>query len=210
MEDLDRRGCSSDSRLVGVAERRAALTDRLIRPLGLTHTGPNPRPINWAACRAQIALRLLRLCGSEPHAERTGATFDASGLNRASIDADLAVGYARRWGRQLWPAGLFGPMRPEQHLTELCASAGLVASASDVARFSMALDSGKLLKEATTARAFSPAIDRARGTPTFGLGWFLQQLQGLSLAWQFGQAFREFSADHQDSGSAGGVRGARD
>jgi hypothetical protein len=80
-------------------------------------------------------------------------------------------------------------MHPEQHLTELYASAGMVASAADVARFSMALDEGKLLKASTVARTLKPAIGTVGRTPTFGLGWFVQDVRGVSLAWQFGQAF---------------------
>lgn len=78
-------------------------------------------------------------------------------------------------------------------MTDLFASAGLVASAGDVAQFSVALDEGRLLKASTLARAFRPAINSVRRTPTFGLGWFLQEAQGLSLAWHFGQAFESSS-----------------
>ena len=90
-------------------------------------------------------------------------------------------------------AGLFGPMRPEQHLTDLFASAGLVASAVDVARFSIALDQGALLRPSTLARAYRPAIEAAGATPKFGLPWFLQEYRGSALAWQFGQTFESSS-----------------
>lgn len=84
-------------------------------------------------------------------------------------------------------------MRPEQHLTDLFASAGLVASAGDVLRFSMALDQGKLLTASTLTRAYRPAIDTSTKTPLFGLGWFVQRYDGLSLVWHFGQAFESSS-----------------
>jgi CubicO group peptidase (beta-lactamase class C family) len=167
----------------------AEFADRIVRRLGLDHTGPNPRDIDHAACRAQLVQVLLGVCGTPQHAGRVSETFIASGFDRQSLEAGLAIGYARAWGRQLWPAGLLGPMRPAQHLTELFASAGLVASATDVARFSIALDEGRLLKQTTLARAFEPAIGPASTTPMFGLGWFVQKTRGLSLAWQFGQAF---------------------
>ena len=166
----------------------------MVRKLALEHTGPNPRDVDWSACRTQVVLRVLNLCGTEQQAERGREAFAQSGLDRKPLDANLATGYARRWGRQLWPAGLFGPMRPEQHLTGLFASAGLVASAVDVARFSIALDEGKLLKPSTLARALTPAISSALSTPpAFGFGWFLQEHHGLSLAWHFGQAFESSS-----------------
>ena len=165
----------------------AELTDRIVRRAGLAHTAPNPREVDGAACRAQLSSRLLRMCGAEGQPELARDTFLASGLDRASIDRTLAIGYAHEWGRQLWPAGLFGPMRPEQHLTSLFASAGLVASATDVLRFSIALDRGTLMTSSTLERMYTPALSQT-GSPTFGLGWFLQQYEGQSLAWQFGQA----------------------
>jgi CubicO group peptidase (beta-lactamase class C family) len=171
----------------------AALTDRIVRKLGLTHTAPNPQEFDRAACRAQLAARVLGVCGTEAQAERARQTFSASGLDRRSVEADLAVGYARQWGRQLWPAGLIGPMRPERHLTDLFASAGLVASAGDLLRFSIALDQGALLSQSSLVRMYTPSIGQAGEGPTFGMGWFLQRHQGLSLAWHFGQAFESSS-----------------
>ena len=171
----------------------AELTDRIVRRLRLEHTAPNPREINRDACRSQLSSRLLNLCGTAEQAEHARGTFAASGLDRRAADRDLAVGYARRWGRHLWPAGLFGPMRPAPPLTDLFASGGLVASAVDVARFSIALDQGVLLQKPTLARTFQPAIETAGATPKFGLPWFLQEYRGSLLAWQFGQAVESSS-----------------
>jgi len=188
----DARAYGDLTRVVERASGRrfaAEITDRIVRRLHLAHTGPNPRDVDRDACRAQLASWILQLCGTEEQAIRARGTFAASGLDRAAIDADLAIGYARAWGRQFWPAGLFGPMRPEQHLTDLFASAGLVASAGDVLRFSIALDRGVLLHEPTRERMYAPTLDRAASGPIFGLGWFLQDYRGLRLAWHFGQAF---------------------
>jgi CubicO group peptidase (beta-lactamase class C family) len=167
----------------------AELSDRIVRRLGLQHTGPNPRDFDWAACRSSLALVALRMCGSADEARRWRDTFNASGLDRAGLDANLATGYARRWGRQLWPAGLFGSMYPEQHLTSLFASAGLIASASDLARFSNALDDGLLLKDSTRARAFTAVRTPAGDVLPYGLGWFVQPHSAGMLVWHFGQAF---------------------
>ena len=59
---------------------------------------------------------------------------------------------------------------------------------NDVVRFSMALDEGKLLRTATLERAYSP-VNTPRGeTLPYGLGWFVQQRDGLTLVWHFGQS----------------------
>ena len=82
-------------------------------------------------------------------------------------------------------------MRP--HLAELFASTGLIASATEAIRFSVARDQGRLLHASTLSRAFTPAIGVAQHTTLFGLGWFVQEVRGLSIAWQFGQAFESSS-----------------
>jgi CubicO group peptidase (beta-lactamase class C family) len=95
------------------------LTERIIHPLQLGQTAPNP------------------------HDERGALAI--AGLERAPIERNLVKEYARAWGRSLWPSGLFGPMREIAPPTSFHAAAGLVASAPDVARFAIALDSGELL-----------------------------------------------------------------
>jgi CubicO group peptidase (beta-lactamase class C family) len=75
------------------------------------------------------------------------------------------------------------------HLTYLFASAGLVASAPDVARFSIALDRGELLKEPTRMRAYAPVTSSSGQTFPYGLGWFVQADRGMKIVWHFGQAY---------------------
>src|SRR6266540_2680668 len=117
-------------RLTAVVERTTGrpfaseLADRIIRPLHLHQTAPNPRDVTEA-----------------PPDDPGRLTFDSSGLDRALVERGLVTGYAPRW--TFGPMALFGPMRPREHPTYLFASAGLVASPSDVIRFSMALDEGR-------------------------------------------------------------------
>jgi CubicO group peptidase (beta-lactamase class C family) len=115
------------------------LADRIIRPLGLTRTAPNPgEPHGFWSLVASLTV-------TSEDIQRGRAAFVASGIEREPIEAALAQGYARAWGRWVWPTGLVGPMRAMPHGFTLSATAGLVASAPDVARFSMALDQGRLL-----------------------------------------------------------------
>jgi hypothetical protein len=105
-------------------------------------------------------------------------TFAESRLDRTRIDAALATGYSR--------SGVLRSLAPMEHPTYLFASAGLVASAPDVVRFSIALDRGVLLKKPTLDRAYAPAItSRDRPSP-YGLGWFVQMHHGLKVVWHFG------------------------
>jgi CubicO group peptidase (beta-lactamase class C family) len=114
------------------------LTARIIRPLGLTRTAPNPGdPRGFWSLVSSLAV-------SDDDVERGRRIFALSGLERALIEAALAQGYARSGGRWIWPTGLFGPMRPIPHGFTLSTTSGLVASAPDVVRFSMALDRDRL------------------------------------------------------------------
>jgi CubicO group peptidase (beta-lactamase class C family) len=161
-----------------------ALAQRIIRPLALTRTAPNPRD--------PVRVRSLIVRMGELDAEtleRARQTFVDSGLDRASIDRDLATGYARSWGRSLFPPGLFGAMRPMAHGTSLFAGAGLVSSAPDVARFSIALDEGRLLSAGTRERAWTPVVTADGRTLPYGLGWFVQQIDGERVVWHYGHFF---------------------
>jgi CubicO group peptidase (beta-lactamase class C family) len=180
-------------RLTNVIEQAAGqpfpkvLTDRIIRPLGLTHTAPNPGDARgfWSLV-ASLTL-------TPEDVARGRATFAASGLDRASIEAGLVQGYARAWGRWIWPSGVFGPMRPMPHAFSLSATAGLVASAPDVARFSIALDGRRLLTETSRQRAWTAPSDANGVSLPYGLGWFVQQHEAGRLVWHYGHGLESSS-----------------
>jgi CubicO group peptidase (beta-lactamase class C family) len=163
------------------------LTDRVIRPLELAHTAPNPGDAHgfWSLVAS------LTLTAEDVARGRT--IFAASGLDRASVEAGLVQGYARAWGRWIWPSGVFGPMRPMPHGFSLSATAGLVASATDVARFSIALDDGRLLSETNRQRAWT-APSGANGVRLpYGLGWFVQRHNAGRLVWHYGHGLESSS-----------------
>ena len=163
------------------------LANRIIRPLGLTHTAPNPGdPHGFRSLFVSVDV------DSEDVA-RARAQFDAFGADRPQIEGALAQGYARSWGRWIWPTGLFGPMRPTPHGFTLSATGGLAASASDVARFSMALDEGRLLSDAIRARAWTPpSASDGRPLP-YALGWFVQEKGGYHIVWHYGHGLESSS-----------------
>jgi CubicO group peptidase (beta-lactamase class C family) len=163
------------------------LADRIVRPLDLRHTAPYPGDIHG------FRSLFVSLSSSAADLERGRAMFDASRLDRAPIAAALATGYAPAWGRAIWPSGLAGPMRPLTHGISASAAGGLVASAPDVARFSMALDQGRLLRPETLRRAWTPVVTPSGKTLPYGLGWFAQTDNGRPIVWHYGH-FIESSA----------------
>jgi YD repeat-containing protein len=91
-------------RLTEVIEQAAGqpfpkvLTDRVIRPLGLTHTAPNPGDAHgfWSL--------VASLTVTPEDVARGRVTFNASGLDRASIEAKLVQGSTSSGSHRLGPS----------------------------------------------------------------------------------------------------------
>lgn len=156
------------------------LADRVIRPLALERTAPNPgEPRAFWSLVASVDV-------TPADVDRERTAFAAAGIDGELFEAAVAQGYARAWGRWVWPTGLLGPMRPMSHGFTLSTTGGLVASAPDIARFSMAWDQGGLLSEKSRALAWEPPRG-ADGRPMpYALGWFVQEIQGRKVVWHYG------------------------
>jgi len=124
--------------------------ERIVTPLGLTHTAPNP--LNPAA-------------------------FAAAGRDAATYIAAMASGY-----------GVDSRTRPVPvaYPTLFSSAAGLVSTASEVARYSTALDEGQFLTAATRTLAYTPARGANNRTLPYGLGWFISTVKGHTLVWHYG------------------------
>jgi CubicO group peptidase (beta-lactamase class C family) len=168
------------------------LASRITRPLALRHTAPNPYDPQIDVS-GPWAWFLGISAPTDEGVAQARTTFTDFGADRRSIESSLAMGYARRNGQWIWPAGLFGPLEPMPHPTSLFAGGGLVASAPDVARFSVALDEHRLLSAETLGRAYTPIVSPSGEVLPYGLGWFVQQYQGTKLVWHHGQSFEASS-----------------
>ena len=125
------------------------LVERILGPLGLSDTAPNPR---------------------DPQ------VFELTGLNRTQFMARMASGYQRTAGNVI----------PAQHPSYFGTAAGLVASAEDVATFSLAIDGGQFLEPETWDAVFTPAVSNGGQTLPYGLGWFIHYHEGIKLEWHYG------------------------
>jgi len=68
------------------------------------------------------------------------------------------------------------------------ASAGLISTVVDLAKFDIALDQNLLLSPETKAQMFAPAFS-THGDSTalmYGLGWYVQRYEGTTLLWHAG------------------------
>ncbi|NDW21253.1 serine hydrolase domain-containing protein [Alteromonas hispanica] len=70
--------------------------------------------------------------------------------------------------------------------TELNASSGIIASAKALARYSIALDEGRIISEPLREKMWSPSTDTNGQPMPYAYGWFVQQWQGHKLVWHGG------------------------
>lgn len=68
------------------------------------------------------------------------------------------------------------------------AGGGIIATASDIARFAMALDAGRLLRPDTLERMYTPARLNNGSATGYGLGWMVSQDAGRTLVAHSGGA----------------------
>jgi CubicO group peptidase (beta-lactamase class C family) len=75
---------------------------------------------------------------------------------------------------------------PQAYPKGVSSSAGLVATAADVARFSIAWDQNQLLKHETKTLAYTAARRKGGTSLAYGLGWFVFEKNGRKLIWHYG------------------------
>lgn len=75
-----------------------------------------------------------------------------------------------------------GPRKPQGD----GAAGGVVSTVLDLAMFDIALDSGALISPASRTEMMTPMPLVDGGTADYGLGWFIQEYNGLKLVWHSG------------------------
>lgn len=131
--------------------------------------------------------------------ERTGTPF-AAWMRRYVIDKaglrDVAAGWRDRDGgdalRLLAPPFRHAPEESDGLAPsalpnpELNASSGIIASVRALARYSIALDTNRIMPAALKARMWTPPVE-ANGRPaSYAYGWWVQQWRGRTLVWHGG------------------------
>jgi CubicO group peptidase (beta-lactamase class C family) len=124
-----------------------AVSARILEPLALRDTAPNP-------AQPQACAEAKRDTGT--FARRLAQGYDSDGLT------------------------------PVAYPTYFGTAAGLVSTVEDVARFSIAVDDDRLWRAETRRRAFTPPLSTKGERLPYGLGWFVQDWNGLTLVWHYG------------------------
>jgi CubicO group peptidase (beta-lactamase class C family) len=126
-----------------------------------------------AAIQARI-IQPLGLLGTAPNT--ASPDFSVSGKTKAGYLAGVATGY-------VWKDAAF---TPTTYPTYFGSAAGLMSTARDYAKFSMAIDRDALLKPETKALAFTPTRDANGRDLPYGLGWFTTMYKGERVIWHYG------------------------
>lgn len=76
--------------------------------------------------------------------------------------------------------------RPEAYPTYFGTAAGLISSAIDMAKYSIAIDNHTFLTPETQNWVFTPTVSTHGDSLPYGLGWFVQRYRGVKLIWHYG------------------------
>jgi len=77
---------------------------------------------------------------------------------------------------------------------DLGGGAGIISTALDLAKFDIALDRGRIVSPESRHRMFEPARSTAGVPLPYGLGWYVQEYDGLKLVWHSGWEPPAYSA----------------
>ena len=65
-------------------------------------------------------------------------------------------------------------------------AAGLISTIDDMLKYAAAFDGNSLLTDDLKEKVFSPMISNDGKTLPYGLGWFIQQMEGIKITWHYG------------------------
>jgi CubicO group peptidase (beta-lactamase class C family) len=110
------------------------------------------------------------------------ATLDRYRLVLARVARPYATDSRGRSTRSMFPPRVIN------------AAAGLVSTVRDLARYDRAIDEHILLRPATQELAWTPARTTSGQPLPYGLGWFVQTVEGERVVWHYGLWGSAYSA----------------
>ncbi len=130
----------------------------------------------FAQLLTERILQPLQLHHTAPDFNLLG-DFLVTGLNRRDFVGNMAMPYEL----------LDGSVVPSGYPRHFSPSAGLISSARDLARISIALDQDLFMDPKTKSQMLSPSVAIDGDDKTYGLGWYVQWHDGVKLEWHGGE-----------------------
>jgi CubicO group peptidase (beta-lactamase class C family) len=146
----------------------ALLSENILLPLGMKNTALNPFN-SWGGASHNILEDLKLGLGWGKNYQQYPDVY-----NRLALPYQFDEAYN---------------IIPGMYQTYHNPAAGLLSSVTDLAKFDIALDQGLLLGNAAKNEMFSPAYStyQNRQDLMYGLGWYVQDFDGLELIWHCGR-----------------------
>jgi CubicO group peptidase (beta-lactamase class C family) len=152
----------------------------------------NPISFSWASRpMMQVTGRAFSDLVAEEVFAPAGMTESARIHRNLPLRADLAAAVAKPY--HVDSAGAFVPS-PDPAPQGDGAAGGVVSTVMDLARFDIALDEGSLLSDASKAEMWRPARAPSGALLPYGIGWFVQEVDGRRTVWHAGWWEQAYSA----------------
>lgn len=157
------------------------LQERILTPVGMTRTVPG-QLVPWG----QGTARELAAPYSIREGQVVASTYPGFGLDPQvdvspwHLDPAYRLPEATRVARKQLLGEAFTPLYSSQ------TAAGMISTVEDLARFDIAFDQGDLVSRSSRAQMFTPTRNTAGETLPYGLGWFVEDADGLQLVWHYG------------------------
>lgn len=83
---------------------------------------------------------------------------------------------------------------PSGYRTRLSAAAGMVSTVMDLAKFDQAMDNDLVVSKESKEAMFTATRSNSGKQLPYGMGWFVQEYQGMKLVWHYGYAPKAYSS----------------
>lgn len=85
-------------------------------------------------------------------------------------------------------------MRGMDPKPSLNAGGGIISTVLDLSKFDMAMDRNLIVSKKSKQAMFSPTISNSGQPLPYGLGWFVQEHEGVKIVWHYGWAPKAYSS----------------
>lgn len=122
----------------------------------------------------QATERIMRPLGLNNTAPSSLLLAQQDGFDTLHLKTNTAQGYASNGkDRVVYP-------------TPVSAAAGFISNVNDMLKYSIAYDGDALLTDDLKAKVFTPMVSTSGKTLPYGLGWFVQEIEGVKVTWHYG------------------------
>ena len=118
--------------------------------------------------------RIMQPLGVENTAPRDMRLAVLNGFDTIQLKLNTAQGYSTN-GNQ-----------PVNYPNNFSTAAGLISNIDDMLIYAAAFDGNHLLTDSLKEKVFSPMIANDGKALSYGLGWFIQQKEGITIPWHYG------------------------